>query len=561
MIRSPTVRDDGSGNPTLVKHAIGDGCRRLRHEAEILVAADGANVVEVVGLDANENRCELSLRYLEAATLAEHPALDLADLLRVLAQIGIAISELHRRGICHGALNRDHILLEPHGSPVLCGFGDATGPKDLQQHPPATDLTALAALTEIELTRTEQMAASGVERRHCGEARAACHELAASAAAATDGFEPLSTWLVRIGDVRASVIRERHSPVGDSVRKPSPLPGAVPGQRDLRDLLGLGASSSGAEGIPRGGARPPVANGGRSQDRRRLAAVVALACAVLVVAFVGWQMLADRGMQESPDDAAGFGATLQDASTAEFVSPQQPRAIAVDPTLTPSGSEAAATRLTSSLGSASPSAAPGRATLIYEPSPADCVGFVPEPVVADAVPAESEIGAGSPGDEYEVVESDVDGDGCPDEIRIAPAAADRATSTITTPFGRWNLGAADDLISVGDWNCDGRATLALVRSHGGVAAFYESWPRSARSVVPARIVTIPRHATAVSVMAAADELPLDDVGSTPAPALDAASEAASSCDILVIHYGEMAIEVAPRDLAYDKGLDLNTDIG
>ncbi|WP_428119770.1 lipopolysaccharide kinase InaA family protein [Candidatus Poriferisodalis sp.] len=561
MIRSPTVRDDGSGNPTLVKHAIGDGCHRLRHEAEILVAARGANVVEVVGFDAHENRCELSLRYLEAATLAEHPALDLAELLRVLAQVGTAIAELHRRGICHGALNRDHILVEPHGSPVLCGFGEATGPEDLQQYPSGSDLTALASLAEVELTRTEQLVVSGIERRHCGEARAACRDLADTAVAAPDDSQALGAWLVCIEAVRASVVRERQSPLGDSGRELSALPAVVGGQRDLRELLGFGASMAEAGGIPRSPARPTAATGGGERDRRRLAAAAALAAVVLVVAFIGWQMLASEGLHESPDVVAAIGGTLRDTSATALVSPQPPRPVAAAPTVTPSASEGAQSTPASSFDAAALSQVSGRATLIYGTSRADCANAVPESTDAGALDAEPDVGPSSASHDFGFAHKDVDGDGCPDKVSIEQAVADRRSSTITTPFGRWRLGTTGDLIAVGDWNCDGRSTLALVRPRSGLAAFYESWPRSARSVVPARIVTVPLLATAVSTAAAADEPLLDGDESTTSTALNAAGVIATGCDKLVIRYDDAVIEVAPRDLDHDNGLDLTSDAG
>ncbi len=555
------MRDDGSGNPTLVKHAIDDGCRRLRHEAEILVAASGANIVELVGLDAHENRCELSLRYLEAATLAEHPALDLAELLRVLLGVGTAVAELHRRGICHGALGRDHVLVEPHGSPVLCGFGEATGPEDLQQHPSASDLTALVSLAEVELTRTEHMVVSAVERRHCGEARAACRDLAARAVAAPNDSVALSAWLVHIADVRASVIRERQAPLGGSVRESSPLPAVAAGQRDLRDLLGFGASVADAGGIRRGSDMTSGAVGGGARDRRRFAAAGAAAAVVLVIAFIGWQTLMNSGRQESPDIVGTVGETLWDTSTTALVSPQQPRAVAAAGAAAASSSDGAGSTPTSSLGAAALAEVSGRATLIYATSSADCEHAVAEPSDADAVAAEPDDGPGSSSGEIEIAHLDVDGDGCRDEVHIEPAVADRPSSTISTPFGRWRLGIEGDLIAVGDWNCDGRSTLAVVRPRSGLAAFYESWPRFARSVGPARIVTVPRHATAVSAIAAQNNPPLDDIESSPASSLNTANVAETSCDVLVILYGELAIEVAPRDLGYEAGLDLNSDIG
>lgn len=259
MLRSPTVRDDGTGSAVLVKHATGTECSRLRHEAELLDAIRIEGVVTAVGFDDIDGRCELRLQYLEAATLAEHPPLGLSDVLDVLIAAGTTLAELHRRDIRHGALSRDHVLLARPLRPVLCGFGEATGPADPQQHPPGTDLAGIAAIAEAEITRTDRALAVASERRHCGDALIASRDLAAAAAEAPHDGDALQSWIARLEAIRHAAR-------------------SAPHDADVRGLL-LSAE-----------------RGPSAQDRRWIAAS-ALAVALVIVAVIGWRAL--RGEEAS----------------------------------------------------------------------------------------------------------------------------------------------------------------------------------------------------------------------------------------------------------------------
>ena len=64
---------------------------------------------------------------------------------------------------------------------------------------------------------------------------------------------------------------------------------------------------------------------------------------------------------------------------------------------------------------------------------------------------------------------DVDGDGCAEEIRVVPGF-------VSVDGIRYPVGAADDQVAVGDWDCDGIATVALVQPTGQVYLF-EAWPQ------------------------------------------------------------------------------------
>ena len=66
---------------------------------------------------------------------------------------------------------------------------------------------------------------------------------------------------------------------------------------------------------------------------------------------------------------------------------------------------------------------------------------------------------------------DVDGDGCAEEIRID-------AGFVSVDGVRYPVGAAGDQLAVGDWDCDGIATVALVEPTGRVYVF-ETWPHQA----------------------------------------------------------------------------------
>ena len=63
--------------------------------------------------------------------------------------------------------------------------------------------------------------------------------------------------------------------------------------------------------------------------------------------------------------------------------------------------------------------------------------------------------------------ADVDGDGCEEPVRFADGV-------LQAGGARFALGAAGTAWTVGDWDCDGRRTLALLQG-GGIAVF-DTWP-------------------------------------------------------------------------------------
>jgi len=64
--------------------------------------------------------------------------------------------------------------------------------------------------------------------------------------------------------------------------------------------------------------------------------------------------------------------------------------------------------------------------------------------------------------------ADVDGDGCADVVEVD------GNTVVIGPW-RFRLGAPDDVVAVGDWDCDGRATAAVLRRSSGEVHVFDEW--------------------------------------------------------------------------------------
>lgn len=74
--------------------------------------------------------------------------------------------------------------------------------------------------------------------------------------------------------------------------------------------------------------------------------------------------------------------------------------------------------------------------------------------------------------------ADVDGDGCVEAVTIS---GERVTVGATT----WRAGRPGDVAVVGDWDCDGRATVASLRASTGEVFVFDRWERAL--TVPAAV--------------------------------------------------------------------------
>jgi serine/threonine protein kinase len=99
---------------------------RLLREAAVLAVASHPGVVVVRGLRDAEGRPALATSWVGARSLADVESLPPHQVAATVAAVASTVADLHALGVVHGQLgDPSHVLLDPHGRPVLCGFGRA----------------------------------------------------------------------------------------------------------------------------------------------------------------------------------------------------------------------------------------------------------------------------------------------------------------------------------------------------------------------------------------------------------------------------------------------------
>jgi hypothetical protein len=79
--------------------------------------------------------------------------------------------------------------------------------------------------------------------------------------------------------------------------------------------------------------------------------------------------------------------------------------------------------------------------------------------------------------------ADVDGDGCPERFSVDGAR-------MTVDGIAYDLGRSGDLTAVADWDCDGRATPALLRPSTGEVFVFDAWARLDQQVTVSPLATV-----------------------------------------------------------------------
>jgi hypothetical protein len=79
---------------------------------------------------------------------------------------------------------------------------------------------------------------------------------------------------------------------------------------------------------------------------------------------------------------------------------------------------------------------------------------------------------------------DVDGDGCPDPLVVEG-------HVVSSGDDRWSLGEAGDVVAVGDWDCDGAASPAVLRPATGDVFVFPGWATDEAPVTVDAVRTIP----------------------------------------------------------------------
>ncbi|MDQ1427041.1 MAG: eukaryotic-like serine/threonine-protein kinase, partial [Acidimicrobiaceae bacterium] len=150
---------------------------RLGREAVVLAAARHPGVVQLLGWEGTTLRLRLVDGVPMTSPVTAGPAVAAAT----------TLADLHEIGVVHGAITAEHILVDRHGDPVLCGFGQARtgvrpgGPET------ADDVAALAAVLGARTDSIAQRAvlarAAAPGRRRPPTARQLAHLLASPPAA------------------------------------------------------------------------------------------------------------------------------------------------------------------------------------------------------------------------------------------------------------------------------------------------------------------------------------------------------------------------------------------
>ena len=121
------VVSDGD-RPLVVKRADGSDAARLQAEAERLRAATHPGVVQVVSSGPVGTGWELRMVHA-GRPLEIVPEMPAAQVAAMSASLATTLADLHGCGLVHGRVDPSHVLVGPHGRPVLCGFtGRAVDP-------------------------------------------------------------------------------------------------------------------------------------------------------------------------------------------------------------------------------------------------------------------------------------------------------------------------------------------------------------------------------------------------------------------------------------------------
>lgn len=90
--------------------------------------------------------------------------------------------------------------------------------------------------------------------------------------------------------------------------------------------------------------------------------------------------------------------------------------------------------------------------------------------------------------------ADIDGDGCGEVVEV--------TGGVVSIGGRrWQVAEADDVVVVGDWDCDGSATPTIVRPTTGGVWVFARWAEADEDVTAEEAGNVPGAVSASPVPA------------------------------------------------------------
>ena len=452
-----------AGRPVLVKTALDAVAEsRLRGEAERLRVARHPGVVELVEETAEPVRLVLGWagdRTLETA----RPNFEAAAAL--LACLASTVADLHDLGVIHGRIEPGHVVVDPSNRPRLCGLAWCDSDGDEPQ--PADDVDSLGRLIDLMLGDVTEL--EPIPNRRWGRRR-------------WTGFQR-----------RALLMLADHATDPDPSRRPT--------ARSLARSIG--------EAVPGARLSPAITDGPPEADGSR---------AVDPIDDLGWAFDPPAGPPESEPDAVAGPEQVDPCDPGDEGS-GLPR---VDPPFRlhpgsrrdrrkhrdrrrgrhaadcPSPRGAGIRRIVAALGVAVilVAVAVGTGRRATDPrSGRALVAASPGSPIASSTEPRVGTGRGStPGSANPTARrcpappaeprADVDGDGCPEPVRVEG-------TVIQAGSARFAVGTKGDRIAVGDWDCDGTATPAIVRPSTGEVFVFTRWAGPGAAVTVARTATVP----------------------------------------------------------------------
>lgn len=470
--------EEADGGLVVIKEARSDGdVARLTREASFLARSRHPGVVELV--EVGERSLTLRHAGTALARLGPFPTDQVAG---IVCAVGDVVQALHRLGVVHGDLDAGHVLLDDRGRPRLCGFGLA---EERTPDGAADDVAALGRLLASLLRTSADLAWArppGGLRRGAAQ-RQARRELEAIAAQATrDQREQRPTARQLAKAVHAAVPGCSLPVPGEADEGDRPAFAAIPSDIDPTsdlswteddlswlasedDQLGPDLDDVGAgpyAGLGTLGALPH--DDGEDDDWAELAANPGPVTGPLPV-------LDPDHVPEPIERATIPAGTVPDADEPTGPSIALPGR---DPDAAPSRRRlpiawAAGLVVVLVLGIVG-GVAGARALLPVDDDDPSTIGTGEsaepgtDPDGDDPPPATWPAGCIVP----EPAGPDVDGDGCPDEVVLDGRTARIGSVAV-------DLGDEGDLVALGDWDCDGIATPALLRPGTGEVFVFPEW--------------------------------------------------------------------------------------
>jgi hypothetical protein len=444
------LADDG---PVVVKVATGPAVQQLRHERDRLARAVHPGVVALAGCaglddggtgvgvgdgqsDGSGNVAELRTFHAGEPVSRWHGAV--TDIAGVGAAVASTLADLHAIGVVHGRIDDSHILIGADGRPRLCGWSGPDGA------PAGDDVAALGRVIGDLLARSADQDAGGAWprpwRRRPGAALGALYRVVERA---TDPVATRRPSARALADAVVTAVPQAALPAGSHL-----LTGTVE-EAPLRALEYADQPDT-FDRI--------WAFGDTRSDDERWAAAFGPGPADIPLATIttpGWSSASRPRDDDRTRDHRAVGAR---------VSP-------TPPTTPPPGVAPRwrgrvlglcfATLVVAGVGGAAVIVRPGGDA---DASRSDLADAADQPSGPDT----TTIATGQACPDVTPPAADVDDDGCREALVVDG-------STVDAGVARWSLGEPGDVAAVGDWDCDGHASAALLRPSTGDVFVFERW--------------------------------------------------------------------------------------